>query len=440
MEPASQLSNLKNLGYLLWRTLWATGNYAEGMRRLLVHNKKWCVPLKLGRLNLLITVDPDDIRRVLIKEADQFHKVEAENRTLRPVLEGGLILAEGKEWSDRREAMAPCFGPDWMPFLIRVASEASTDRTKKWNGVVNVTHEMRCIISDATARFFMNGEPLGTGPGEDDLDSYSRYSAEIEDGLEARAADILKLGERWQRHFGPPQRYQNALGSVAKMIRGRVERARENPGQKKTPLSILMESLSSTETVCAELSTLGAAGATSVHHLSWTCQLLASHPEVQQKLHQEITEKLRRCKSAAEIPLAELDDTPYLSAVTQESMRLFPPAPLMYRTDPKQNVHFVFPIWAMQRHPDFWDAPDAFQPQRWLGAEKAPPAYMPFGAGPRFCIARRFSIIESKVVLMEILSRFWIERSDRRPPVAKVYAMTRPKKDIHLLLRPISGN
>lgn len=438
MKNASQLSNLRKFFYLLWKTFQAKGNFAEGMRCLLVRNKKLHLPLKIGPLNLLITVDPADVRRVLIKEAEQFHKIKLEKETLKPVMEGGLILAEGKEWSDHREAMAPCFGSDWMPFLIRVADEATSDRSEDWNGVVNVSHEMRCIINDATARFFMNGEPLGKGAGEENLDSYGRYAAEIEEGLEARARDILKLRERWKRHFARSSRYQKALESVQKMIRRRVERARASPKPEETPLSVFLENFSSSETVCAELSTLGAAGATSIHHLSWTCHLLASHPEVQQKLRQEIIEKLTKWKSPAEIPLTELDDTPYLSAVTQESMRLFPPAPLMYRTDPKKNVHFVFPIWAMQRHPDFWNEPDTFQPQRWLDVENAPTAYMPFGAGPRFCIARRFSIIESKVILMEILSRFSIERlGGTRTPVAKVYVMTRPKKDIHLLLRPL---
>jgi cytochrome P450 len=220
------------------------------------------------------------------------------------------------------------------------------------------------------------------------------------------------------------------------MIRRRVNRATVSPPQRRTPLSILLENFSSPESVCAELSTLGAAGATTVHHISWTCHLLASYPEVQEKLRDEVAEKLQKWKSPAEIPLAGLDDTPYLSAVTQESMRLFPPAPLMFRTDPKKNIHFVFPIWAMQRHPAFWDEPDKFRPQRWF--DKTPTAYMPFGAGPRFCIARRSSIIESKVILMEILSRFSIELWERkRTPVAKVYVMTRPKRDIRLLFKPL---
>src|SRR4029077_13957767 len=118
-------------------------------------------------------------------------------------------------------------------------------------------------------------------------------------------------------------------------------------------------------------------------------------------------------------------DMPYLSAVTQESMRLFPPAPFMFRSDCQSRTYVVLPIWAMQRHPDFWDKPESFLPQRWLERGKTYPSFIPFGSGPRFCIARRFSIIETKMILMKILSNFSIDLWTRKPPVPKVHIMTR---------------
>lgn len=294
---------------------------------------------------------------------------------------------------------------------------------------------MRCIINDVMARFFMGDKPLGQGAGEAPLDCYGRYFRDVEAGLEARVIDPLKLRERCQRYFGGWSRFNRSFQGVNDMIHRRIEASTSNGS--RNPLSILLDTFTP-QSVFDELRTLGAAGATSVHHLSWTCHLLASHPEVQEKLRREILEQIDPLQSTSTIPLSELDDMPYLSAVTQESMRLFPPAPFMFRSDCQSNIYVVLPIWAMQRHPNFWDEPESFLPQRWLERGKTYPSFIPFGSGPRFCIARRFSLIETKVILMKVLSSFCIELWTRKVPVPKVHIMTRPRKDIQLIFKPLS--
>lgn len=122
--PQPTQSNFKDLLYLLSSTLRAKGNFAEGIRRLLVRHGKLSLPLKLGSLHLWITVDPEEVRRILIKQTDRFQKIPLEKKVLEPVMRGGLILLEGREWRDHREAMAPCFDSEQMAALIRISDEA----------------------------------------------------------------------------------------------------------------------------------------------------------------------------------------------------------------------------------------------------------------------------------------------------------------------------
>jgi cytochrome P450 len=77
--------------------------------------------------------------------------------------------------------------------------------------------------------------------------------------------------------------------------------------------------------------------------------------------------------------------------------------------------------WAMHRHPNYFECPDAFRPERWLNGEtdSLPRfAYFPFGGGPRICIGQSFAMMESVLLLAAISRRFRLEPlpdSDSRP-------------------------
>src|SRR5262249_28980675 len=144
----------------------------------------------------------------------------------------------------------------------------------------------------------------------------------------------------------------------------------------------------------------------------------------------EITAKLPPRGADGDASLAGLESLPYLSAVVKESLRLYPPAPFLYRRG-RERVPVVVSIWAMHRHPGLWDEPETFHPERWLGVSADPRAYMPFGLGPRVCIGRRFALIESRAALVEILRQYEL-RPTGPAPRPRLYIMTRPARDVQL--------
>jgi len=121
--------------------------------------------------------------------------------------------------------------------------------------------------------------------------------------------------------------------------------------------------------------------------------------------------------------------------VIKESMRLYPPVPMMSRqavADARIDGHLVragtsilMPIYAIHRHARRWDHPDEFDPARFsLERESAIPRYqyMPFGAGPRVCIGMSFAMMEATVILATFLAhaRFALARGEEPVPVASV--------------------
>jgi len=105
--------------------------------------------------------------------------------------------------------------------------------------------------------------------------------------------------------------------------------------------------------------------------------------------------------------------------VLEESMRLYPPAWAFARsaidedeigghTISKGAYVLVFPA-TTHRHPDFWEQPDVFDPERFSPERSAGRhrfAYFPFGGGPRVCIGNQFALTEAQLILATILPRY----------------------------------
>jgi cytochrome P450 len=166
-----------------------------------------------------------------------------------------------------------------------------------------------------------------------------------------------------------------------------------------------------------EILTLFLAGhETSATSLSWVLILLSQHPDAMARARTEVLELLGD-------RLPELDDLPqmpYLRRVIDEALRLYPPAWIVGRkaleedtvlgmTVPKGH-NIIVCTYLIHRHPDYWENPDAFDPDRFLPERVNPQqhkyAYFPFGGGPRMCIGNSFAYMEMAILLAMILQRF----------------------------------
>jgi cytochrome P450 len=174
---------------------------------------------------------------------------------------------------------------------------------------------------------------------------------------------------------------------------------------------------------------------TTANALAWALHLLAEHPTAQERARAELS--------------TMDDDAPYLRAVWQETLRLFPPAWLQTRrlTEPDvvcgqslpAGAMLLFSPWVVHRDARWWPEPDRFLPERWLAPAPERPryAYFPFGGGPRQCIGNDFADLEGRVVLATVLRRWRVTPTPNAPPVMPQPLVTlRPRNGVTVTVHP----
>jgi cytochrome P450 len=158
-----------------------------------------------------------------------------------------------------------------------------------------------------------------------------------------------------------------------------------------------------------ELITLLLAGhETTASTIGWSLHLVDQHPEVGERLHAEAVEVL-----GDRLPTVEdLGRLRYTAMVLHESMRLFPPVWILTRRALADDVVGGYRVpagsdvlvcpYTLHRHPSFWDSPETFDPDRFdpdRPVSRPRYAYLPFGAGPRFCVGSHLGLMEATFVL-----------------------------------------
>ncbi|XP_072168373.1 cytochrome P450 3A29-like [Diadema setosum] len=177
--------------------------------------------------------------------------------------------------------------------------------------------------------------------------------------------------------------------------------------------------------------------------LGFIAYSLATNPEVQDKLIQEVDEVTPDRDSVNYRSIAKMT---YLDGVVCETLRMYPPAALTNRicnetftykgvTIPK-GMHVLLAVFSIHYNPEFWPNPKEFDPERFSKERsegRHPFAWMPFGAGPRHCIGMRFALMEIKMAIVRLLQKFRFETcSKSEVPVKLGTRNVKPEKGIVL--------
>jgi cytochrome P450 len=192
------------------------------------------------------------------------------------------------------------------------------------------------------------------------------------------------------------------------------------------------------------LTLLFAGNDTTTAALSWAWYLLARHPHIQESLHDEVAAHLGGRTPTAE----DLPQLPLATAVFEEAIRLYPPAPGLARQSVEPDEIQGYPVpakailmpsqWVTHRHPAYWEEPDQFRPERFLSgraAERPKFAYFPFGGGPRVCIGNTFATTEGALVLAALSQRFHFRPADEGEVEPDITFVLRPKSAVNLVVR-----
>jgi len=152
---------------------------------------------------------------------------------------------------------------------------------------------------------------------------------------------------------------------------------------------------------------------------------LALNPDIQERLYEEIESEI---DSDGEISYDKLAKLSFLDSVVSETLRYYPPILRLERqvsSDYKlgdtgitlyKGQEIEIPIYAIHHCEEFYTNPNKFDPDRFMPQNKhklIPYTYLPFSSGPRNCVGMRFALMEIKLGLAQIVSRFRLTRTDK---------------------------
>jgi cytochrome P450 len=207
------------------------------------------------------------------------------------------------------------------------------------------------------------------------------------------------------------------------------------------------EKLSAREVSDETLTLILSGHETTANVLTWVFSYLSENPKYWSELANEADVVL--AKSGEETFAKDLLAAPLTSAIFNEVMRLCPPvwvAPRRALEDLTlgsvpipRGAHVLISQYVTHRDPRFFNAPDEFQPERWMGdLEKSLPrgAYFPFGAGTRKCLGDQFALLEGRIIILEIARRMQLSLQSRFP-TAQPRATYRPKGTVPMQVKVI---
>ena len=176
--------------------------------------------------------------------------------------------------------------------------------------------------------------------------------------------------------------------------------------------------------------------------LYWTIFLLSQHPEKLLKVIEELNRVVKE-----DVPTEqEVASLPYLEGALKEAMRLFPAGTWTGRLAMQDfslaSHSFSKGTWVMMspyithRIPEVFPEPYTFQPERWLSIHPSAYEFMPFSAGPRYCIGTSLAMMQLKIALAMLFKkyRFCLKPGTRVDCAG--FNSIRPKRGLPMILRP----
>jgi len=390
---------------------------------------------------------PDHFRHVLQSNLRNYSKENYNYKKLKPVLGEGLITAEGDSWLRSRRLIQPVFHRKRIARVGSIITQAATGMLDHWAAIVDRdrTINLNTAMMRLTLRiifralFSMN---IGTEANQV-LHSFTRLNEDIAQRF--RAVFVPPPGIPTPRNRKFKRERDNLDRVVYEIIHRRRADGNSHDDLLETLLSARDESSGQRMTdrqIRDEVMTLMLAGhETTANLLTWTCYLLTRHPSVVKKLRTE----LRTVLGGHEPTADDLSELQYTKQVLQESMRLYPPVWIISRQAKNEDTIAGYPIpagstvtmctYTIHRHPEFWEHPDAFRPERFdpgRSEHQSPEAYFPFGAGPRFCIGNNLAIMEGQMILACIYQRYGLRLVPGHRVEPEPLVTLRPREGLHV--------
>ncbi|KAL9247786.1 hypothetical protein vseg_021178 [Gypsophila vaccaria] len=421
-----------------------------------------------GNRQHLYVNDPELVREMSQNMTLDLGKPSYITKALAPMLGNGILRSNGAVWAQQRKIIAAQFFMDKVKAMMGLMNEASQELLDKWESSiegqggstaeVRVDEDLRTISGDMISRACFG----------------SSYSKGMHIFLKLRT--LQKLISNQNFLFKVPSfrflktKAQKELKSLEKEIetliweavQERVQECSKKSNSEKDLLQWILDDAtngqdldkeSSKQLIVDNCKNIYFAGHESTAvAASWCLMLLALHPEWQHQIRAEVNQL---CTDGADRLVLDADSLLKMKSVTmviQEALRLYPPAAFISREalHEFQMGAIAVPkgvcIWTLiptlHRDPDIWGPDsDKFDPNRFANgvanACKVPQAYVPFGLGPRLCLGKNFAMVQLKLLICHIVSKFSFTLSNNYKHSPAYRMIVEPHYGVQIVIKKV---
>lgn len=406
----------------------------------------WMAEFRTPFFRSYLMNQPELVKTVLQERPQDFPKSDRVSEGLRPLLGNSVFLTNGEVWEKQRRIIDPAFEGGRLRETFPAmwdASEAAAGRLRE--GMFEIEEKTSHAAADVIFR------TLFSIPIEDQLAS----AVFQEFRTFQRSQPILNLAAfvplpRWMpRLFRRETRVSAARirALIAQLVDRRADEIAKGVAPNDLATKIMTtrdpktdETFSPDEMVDQVAIFFLAGHETSASALAWALYLMALYPDWQEKVARE-AQALTACDFAA------MSKLPVTRDVFRETLRLYPPVPMMVREascperfrnrDVRRGSQLVLSPWHLHRHERLWERPDDFDPGRWQtenGRACGRDAYIPFSAGARVCAGAGFAMVEGPLILARLLRDFAVSPVAGQVPVPVAHLTVRARDGIWLNL------
>jgi cytochrome P450 len=399
---------------------------------------------------------PALVKIVLVDRRDDFPQDPLLQRVLGGLFGSSILTSEGRDWRWQHQTVAPLFRHGEILRYLPAMAAGAESAIKGWraappssiravdNDMVHATYE---VISNT---LLAGGSPL---VGKTMKQGTADYVAGIPWSIAYAALNLpIWLPRPRRRRM---RIWESRLrGAVTDMIRER----RASTGDWDNLFSRLVgavnpetgETMPEEQLVDNLLTFLLAGHQTVAMTLTWALYLISRAPEWEARLLEEI----RQVVPSGPVTAEQIEKLVTVQQVLKESMRLYPPIPMMSRQAArdvdlagkhiKAGTLVGLPIYAIHRHHKLWDDPDRFDPSRFSPEREASYSryqFIPFGAGPRVCVGAAFALIETTAMLAMLVraARFESMPGLQPMPVSRVVLVPQGGMPMRVTVRDGGG-
>jgi cytochrome P450 len=378
--------------------------------------------LNLGFRSLIFAIHPDAVQYTNVTNGKNYDKVESYNVVRKYLTGEGLVASTGELWKKQRKLMSPFFTPKGVQMYASIMARDAVETAERWEELATKGEEiemseemMRITASIILKSMFSSDLDAETLEMKECVEVMIKYATSQAQGLYPpdwvptnRNKKYFRSKEKVHQYINRIIQQRRAISEdqwpedlLSKLMQAKDEETGE-------PMS---ENLLRDESITAFF----AGHETTARTMSATWYALSKNPEAEAKLHEELDRELGNKVPAVE----DLYRLPYTLQVVKEVLRLYPAAPFYVRDAVEDDVIDGYKIkkgtaimlspYYTHRHPDFWEDPLKFDPDRWTPEKEAVRhryAYHPFATGKRVCIGNNFSLLESHLLVAILCKKF----------------------------------